>query len=278
MNGKINIDLKSLKLIFNKNKSNILPVVIILVSIILFFQFVIPQYQILLTTRKQAKEASLKLATLKANLDMLTNINENTLDLQLKTLNSALPLEKDFIGILNSIYSTAQKTGVELGSFSFKVGDLSTPENSNGFSIVKLSIPINAGIMAVNSFVEVISNTLPLSEVNFVKVGKMSSTVDLSFYYMPLNTSGYSQDARISPISQRALTLINQLNKFQNISFSEPSEPTPTMAPSMSPITPASVDIPTPSDIPFPAITSVPVDTSTPSDIPAPDDTSLDTE
>jgi len=278
MNGKINIDLKSLKLIFIKNKPNILPVIIVLISIILLFQFVIPQYQILLITRKQAKETALKLATLKTNLDLLTNINENTLDSQLKILNSALPLEKDFIGILNSIYSAAQKTGVELGSFSFKVGDLSKPENNNDFSIVKLSIPINAGVMAVNSFVEVITNTLPLSEVNFVKVGKMSSTVDLSFYYMPLNTSGYSQDAPISPISQKALTLINQLNKFQNTSSPELSEPTPTMDPSMPTITSTPADILPPPDISVPVITSTPTDIPASPDISVPADTPLDTQ
>ena len=121
MNEKINADLKSLKFILNKNKVYIFPIVVILVSIMLFSQFVIPQADALLAAREEALATSLKIETLKANLDILTNINEETLDSQLKTLSLALPLSKDFFGILNSVYSTVQKTGVDLGNFSFKI-------------------------------------------------------------------------------------------------------------------------------------------------------------
>jgi len=224
MDEKINADLKSLKFIFNKNKSYIVPIVIILVSIMLFLQFVIPQFGALLTARREAKDVSTKLETLKANLDILTNINEETLDSQLKILNLALPLDKDFIGMLNSIYLTSQKTGVSLGSFSFKIGDLAQSENGDSFPVVKLSVPINSGVTAINSFVETISKTVPLSEIYLIKVGNISSAVSLSFYYKPLNISSYSQDVPISSISQKGLRLISQLGEFKNTSsFSNPS-------------------------------------------------------
>lgn len=218
MDKKINADIKSLKFIFNKNKSYVVPVVIILVSIILFFQFVIPQFNALLEARKEALAASLKLETLKANLDVLNNINEQVLDSQLGILKLALPLDKDFIGILNSVYLTAQKTGVSLGNFSFKVGDLTQSENGNNFPVVNLSLPMNASVTAVNNFVETISKTVPLSEISLVKVGNASSMVNLSFYYKPLNASNYSQDTRISSISQKGLTLVDQLSQFENVS------------------------------------------------------------
>ncbi len=229
MNEKISSDIKSLKFILNKNKPYLVPITIIIVSIILFFQFVIPQFGALLTAKKEVKEASLKLETLKANLDILININEETLDSQLKILTSALPLDKDFIGILNSIYSTAQRTGVSLGNFSFKIGDLAQSENGDSFPVVKLSIPINSGIAAVSSFVEAISKTVPLSEIYLVKIGDMSSMVSLSFYYKLLGDSNYSQDVRVSPVSQKGLTLINQLSEFENTSMMpSPSMPVAT--------------------------------------------------
>lgn len=223
MNEKINADLKSLELIYKRNKSYIVPAVIILVSIILFFQFVIPQFGALFKAREDALVVSSKLEALKANLDVLTNINDEALDSQLEILKSALPVDKDFVEMLNSVYSTAQKTGVDLGSFSFAIGDLSKSENGDNFPAVKLSVPINAGITAMNSFAEAISKTMPLSEIQSIKTGNVSSTITLSFYYKPVDTSGYSQDVRVSPISQRGLTLINQLNQFE--SASSPSEP-----------------------------------------------------
>lgn len=218
MNEKINADLESLKFIFNKNKIYLLPVAVILVSIILFFQFVIPQFGALFAATREAKESSLKLEALKQNLSMLANVDEDTLNSQLKILSSALPLSKDFIGILNSIYSTAQRTGVNLGSFSFAIGDLYKSENSDIFPVVKLSAPINSTVTAISSFAEAISKTLPLSEIYLVKAGSTSSTVGLSFYYMPLDSSNYSQDVRVSPVSQEGLKLINQLNGFTSSS------------------------------------------------------------
>ena len=59
---------------------------------------------------------------------------------------------------------------------------------------------------------------MPLAEVYSVKIGNTSSTVSLSFYYRPLSASNYSQDVRISSISQKGLELISQLEKFENAS------------------------------------------------------------
>ena len=230
MNEKINIDLKSLKFILNKNKAYIFPIAAIFISIILFLQFVIPQFRALLEVGKEVRETSLRIKTQKANLNILTNIDEETLDSQLKILNSALPPSKDFIGMLNSIYSTAQKTGVNLGSFSFEVGDLTKSVSGDDFPVVKLSIPIvNSGVAGVNSFVEIINKAFPLSEVELIKIGGVSSVVNLSFYYKPLDASSYNQNVSISPISQKELMLINQLEEFENTpSFPESSYPVAT--------------------------------------------------
>lgn len=221
MNEKINEDIKFFKFIFDKNKSYVFPIVIMLVSIMLFFQFVIPQVSLLLKTRKEAKESSLRLETLKENLDVLINVNEETLDSQLKILNLALPLNKDFIGILNSVYLTAQKAGVNPGSFSLKIGDISKSENDDNFPVIKLSVPINAGVTEINNFVTAISKTVPLAEAYLVKAGNISSMVSLSFYYKPLGASNYSWDAHISPISQKGLTLVNQLSGFESVPSAE---------------------------------------------------------
>jgi Tfp pilus assembly protein PilO len=219
MGEKINLDLKAIQFIFAKNKSYIFPIIIMLACVILFFQFIIPQFKSLLKVQEDAKESLLKLKILKENMSMLANIDEETLDSQLRILNLALPSDKDFAGVLNSVYSTAQRTGVEVGGFSFKVGDLSRPANSDSLSVVELSMPINAGVAAVSSFVEVISKTFPLSQVSFIKAGSMSSTVSISFYYKPLAISSYNQDARVKPISQKGLDLVNQLSKFEGVSL-----------------------------------------------------------
>lgn len=218
MNEKINADLKSLKFIFDRNKPYILPIIIILVCTILFWQFVAPQFGILFTAQEEAKQASLKLQALKENLNVLVNTDEKSLDVQLKILNSALPLNKDFSGILNSIYYASQRTGVNLGSFSLQIGDILDTKKSDDFPSISLSIPINANAAGVSSFVEIISKTVPLSEVTLIKIRDITSTIRLSFYYKPLGLSSYREDERIIPLTQKGLSLINKLSGFENVS------------------------------------------------------------
>lgn len=218
MNEKINTDLKSLQFILKKNKGYILPAVVMLISVILLFQFVVPQFGSLIAIQKEAKESSLKLETLKANLDILANVDEDILDSQLNVLSMALPLNKDFVGMLNSVYSSAQKTGVSLGAFSLQIGDISEPGSGDSIPEIKISLPINANIATINNFLETVDKAIPLSEIYSVNVANASSTINMSFYYKPLGASTYNENARISPISQKGLTLINQLSELQNTS------------------------------------------------------------
>lgn len=218
MNEKVNADLKSLKFIFERNKLYILPSIIIAVCIALFLQFVIPQFKILFATREEAKQASLKLQTLKESLNVLTNTDEKSLDAQLKVLNLALPLGKDFSGILNSIYLASQKTGVNLGTFSLQIGDLLDTKEKDDLPTISLSIPMNANVAGVNSFAETISKTIPLSQVSLIKIRNLTSTIGVSFYYKPLDSSSYKEGARINPISQKGLSIIQELSSFENSS------------------------------------------------------------
>lgn len=238
MSQKINTDLNSLKFIFNKNKLFIIPIAIIIISIILFFQFIIPQFNGLLEIIEESKDVSAQLEVQKANAAVLSNISEESLSSQLVTLTLALPPSKDFIGILNSVYSSAQKTGVNLGSFSFDVGDLSKTETNEEFPVAKLSIPVKSGVTEINDFVGLISETFPLSQVNLIKIGNTASSVDLSFYYKPVDESGYKTNTRVKPISQKALDLINKLSEFGSApAFSESPDAsaTPSIVPSISP-------------------------------------------
>lgn len=217
MNEKINADLKSIKFILERNKLYIFPLVIILICIVLFVQFTIPQFKDLLTARKNGKEASSRLQTLKENLNVLTNTNENSLDSQLKILNLALPANKDFSGILNAIYFAYNKTGLNPGSFSLEIGDLSEDKKGDNVPTINLSVPLNTGLNEVNRFVEIINKTVPLSEVFFIKIGDKASIVSLYFYYKPLGAPDYRKDSRIIPLTQKGISLINKLSGFKNM-------------------------------------------------------------
>lgn len=223
MNEKINLGSKSLKFILDRNKQYIFPSFIILVCIIMFFKLLIPQFKSFLLTNQEAKSASLKLQILKENLNVLNSIDENSLEYQVGILKRSLPVEKDYSGILNSIYFAAQKSGVNLGNFSLQIGDLSRSENNEKVPTIRVSLPINNGAFQVSNFVQIISQTVPLSDVSFIKIGEAGSSVDVVFYYKPLD-SAQSSIENIMPISQKGLELINKLSNFENVSSKSPSQ------------------------------------------------------
>jgi|WetSurMetagenome_2_1015567.scaffolds.fasta_scaffold01318_12 Tfp pilus assembly protein PilO len=216
MDKKINLDFAAVKYLINRDKVYLIPVIIILVSVTLFFKFLIPEFKALGDAQQEAKELTQKLEVLKLNLNVLSNINEEVLNSQLKTLTSALPANKDVIKILNSVYSTAQKAGVTLGGFSFAIGDISKPKDIEDLPFVKLSVPINGDIIAAKSFIEIINRTVPLSGIDSIKLGDETSTLDLFFYYKPLDGSTYKLGDQIVPVSQPRLALISQLGGFED--------------------------------------------------------------
>ena len=177
MNEKINVDVRSLKIIFERNKYYIVPVAIILICIILFFQLIIPQFKTLFALGENAKKMALELQVLKNNLNVLMNTNEKVLDSQLKILISALPSDKDFDSMLSVIYSVSQKTGVSLGNFSLKIGNLSESEAANSSPTIKVTVPINSNAESATSFIQELISLAPLSEIESIKMNDLSSFI-----------------------------------------------------------------------------------------------------
>lgn len=221
MGGQLDLELKTLKFIYSRNKQYIASLSVLFICILLFLQFIVPQFQMIFTAKEQAKEDLLQLSALKENLRILSSIDESSLDSQMNILNRALPSDKDFDGILNSINSSARNASANLGTFSFQVGSLSESAGIDRFPSIKVSVPVNSAVSAVNKFLEEISRSLPLSEVSLVKIGDKSSNVDLSFYYRPFTFPNGKNNLRISPLSPKALLLIDQLKSFEKTSVFE---------------------------------------------------------
>lgn len=227
MNNKINTDIKSLEIIYSKNKPFFIPIIVIIICILLFIKVELPLFGNLQQALEDSKKASEELGRLKDDLKFIESLDEKTLDSQLMIVNDALPINKNFGAILNSIYLTAQKTGVSLGEFTFQVGDLDKLDEGVSNPAITLSLSLNGSMEVVNSFIETISKTLPLSDISLVKTNDKASTIDLLFYYKPLLKGLPAKDLRISVISEENLLLIKKIMAFNNSSsnFSEEGVP-----------------------------------------------------
>lgn len=223
MNKKINPDLNSLKFLYDRYKDFIIPIFVILFSLFLFIKFVIPQFQGLIASKQEIKNAYDKLNIAKNNLSMLTFMSEPSLDNNVGLLTKALPAVKDFDGILNALSIASTKAGVTLGNFSFQVGDLSTFTNASGYLSLKLNLNVSGGMNTVSNFLNILNSTLPLSEVKSIEMNNKSSIISLVFYYKPLPPIAYSDSQLLKNISKNDLMLIEKLFSFNNSQVIVPS-------------------------------------------------------
>ncbi len=218
MNTKISLDFNTLGLLYKKYRDFIVPGLVILVCIILFFQLIIPQILNLAKTQEEVKREAIKLDVLRGNLSFLTNLNQDTLDSQFIAVSSALPPGKDFAGILNSISSIANLSGVAVGEFEFQVGDLDkAPQSAKAYPSLDIVINITGGLDGASSFMKELYKSVPLAEVKGVKLNDGITTLTLTFYYKPYPPIGFNDTSPIRTITQQELDLIRQ---FETWSFS----------------------------------------------------------
>ena len=238
MESRINTEIQSLRIIYNRNKHYIIPVVVIFVSIVLVILVVIPQFKTLLKVREQAKQASIVLDRLKKDLGVLESQDKEILESQLRTSNLALPTNKELGGILNALYTAAERSGVSIGRFSFQVGNLGSEDKSNvKFSTIGLSLSLDSGILAINSFIDIIGKTLPISDISAIKTDDNVSNISLLFYYRALPQTNVS--SRIMPISQKNLELLSKINDYNNATeIALPAESASVSAKSTNPFLP----------------------------------------
>lgn len=216
-NNKVNLDKKSLELIYQRNKPFIVPFVIVFVSILIIINMIVPQFQALQEALRVKEEASRKLVILQQELELVKSLDETELESQFKTLTNALPADKDFSGILNAIFYSVQKTGVNLGAFAFQVGGLDDlNDNEDKYPSIKLTVILSNDIKEANVFVDALSKTLPLSDISVVRAGSTTSSVDIMFYYKSVVGAIPKEGLSISPLSPEKVALINKVSEFND--------------------------------------------------------------
>src|SRR3989344_9386493 len=86
----------------------------IIVCIILLINVIVHQFNNYLSIRQEviAKKTAIKL--INENINFMNNLDKSKLNSQLGTVTRALPVEKDFEGILNALSDSSIRSGVTL--------------------------------------------------------------------------------------------------------------------------------------------------------------------
>lgn len=238
----MNIDLD----ILQKQKELLIPVFTIFVSVLLIIFFIGPQGKDYFDERKKVNEALARLAILKKNQKSLESIDVKLQNEQVKKAIALFPLNKDYASILGAITMASVKTGVSLGDYSFKVGNLSEPQKNSTVPSFTIQLTVNSPIDGVRRFLRELYTTAPLSEVTDVRLSPSSSSISTVFYYQPLPSLILQYNKMVKIVSMDQSTL-NTLSSWEGVNDSLQSpvlvissasaslSPTPVLTPTVTP-------------------------------------------
>lgn len=217
MNKKVNIDKDALKLLYSRYKNYLVPISAILACVVLFIYVIMPQVQKIQNLQNQEKQEARKLEILRNNLNLLYSLDAATLDNQLKLTSKAVPVNKDFIGILNGVAVAASKSNAVLGDYGFQVGDIGkAPTRVKGIPTMQLELNIGGDITVLLNFLKELSKTVPLSEVKLISLTSNKATLTTLFFYEPLPPVKIKDDLPLSALSSSVLETINNISKMNN--------------------------------------------------------------
>lgn len=205
----------SYQLLYYRYKNFIVPLVVIMISIFVFINFVIPQINDFFSLNEEQQILKDKIAVVKKNIGLLSSLNDQDIDKKVKIISLALPIEKDFAGVINSISKTANSAGVSVEDYSFIVGELSTKSaQMSANPSIRIVLRINGDIKDAESFLRELDKSLPVSEVTDLTLDKTSSNITAVFYYSPFSSTKFNEDAVIQPLSKDETNLISKISAW----------------------------------------------------------------
>lgn len=201
-----------LKQIYQQYKAFLIPIVIMYVCLIVFFQVILPQFQSWLALESQITSDRHRLTVMVRNLNYITRIDNKTVDSNLALSVAALPSEKDFIGILSSIARASVATGVSIGDYSFSNEALQT----NGNKTLKAILTLNGSYDTVKHFITALKNELPLADIGEAHLSASGSTISILFFYKDFPHISFHDDQPIQGLNAHEQQILQKLQGFDH--------------------------------------------------------------
>ncbi len=202
--------MRELQKIYNKRKQQLLPLIFGFATFFLFVRVILPQWtdiqdvQSLVTTKQASIDA--KTETVRLLNSMTTEkVNE---DYELVT--TALPIRKDIVLIYSELSDVAVRSGVELGGFSVKIGDIYNTEKSkktedrsvNGVPYFSILVNVSGENDGLRKYADMIYQSLPLVEIETIDITKKDARYTINFFFKPIALRpANAQTTAITPLN-----------------------------------------------------------------------------
>jgi hypothetical protein len=162
----------------------------------------------------------------------MNSLDRNMVNNQLTTASMALPPEKDFGAMLDSLSSAAVSSGVSLNDFSFQVGSVASSSGLfsdvryKDLASIKISLVAQGSINNMKRFITSLENSMPLSEVVTIDGSGQTASLTIEFYQKTFPNIVLNDDKPLAPLSAEKNILLQKLaawKKDQPIGVNTPS-------------------------------------------------------
>lgn len=200
---------------FLKYQPVIIPSVIVVVCVILFFTFTLPQIFKIQANQKQLSELKQKNDFYSEKLLALGKIEPQSYRDNLSASLVALPDDRDIPGVIGLITQTVNASGMVLEAIAFAAPTAPTP-NINNYQI---RIQVTGGMPELKIFNEKIKQVPRVMKLSYVELstsigGKTDASLELTAYFQPLPSNIGSVDDPLSQLTQQDLQNLDRLKNY----------------------------------------------------------------
>lgn len=187
---------------------------IILLSILLAWKLVYPQMMNWFSVNDEVAATRTRISTISKNIAYLSSLSDATLSDSLDVSVHALPIQKDFAGVLVSLSQAARTSHVALNDYSVSFGDLGSKVlELKDLGVVNLKINVGGGVAGAKAFIDEIQKSVPLAEVVGLSASD-TSQMTVRFYYKPLGSISASDTSPLPQLTSQKQELLTMLNTW----------------------------------------------------------------
>lgn len=205
----------------------IIPLLIASVSLATIFLGLKPALLRTIQLYEEIKATRLKVTILKEKIQFLENLDDSSLQNQLASLVSAVPITKSPETAIMTLEGIAAQNAVTLGDLSLSVaGSVATSAGDPVQADAKSTIPtfgINFKAYGTTEqllgFMSLLSRSRRLLRLRQFQFAYDTTPTEISgtlaAYYLPLSTTNRSADSPLKPLSDSDVDLINRISNLQ---------------------------------------------------------------
>ena len=208
---------QSLEEIYTEKKAYIVPVATILVSILLFIFFILPQIIQFPSKKSVIDRENEKIGAIRNAINVVKNADIQKLDSDLAQVNQTFPQGKEFEKVLNAISAAAGFSNSFILSYEFQDSATTVGTKISDIPALNFKVTIFGGPVEAAAFIEELYKLNPISEAVNIKTDEGSTELSILFFYRPIETISEDQSAEIknlSPEQGKTLSLISNWRNF----------------------------------------------------------------